>query len=83
MSVKQIGDRVQWTHVSQRGRTMSMAVREGVIEAIDGALAIVRTGKNRQVQVSLARLRAMGKPTQLDEFMGAIREVNRVDADHI
>lgn len=72
-----IGDRVQWTHVSQRGRTMSMSLREGTIEAIDGALAIVRTGTNRQVQVALARLRTMGQPTQLDEFMGAMREANQ------
>lgn len=73
----QIGDRVQWTHVSQRGRTMSMSLREGTIEAIDGALAIVRTGKNRQVQVAMARLRAMGQPTQIDEFMGAMREAHQ------
>lgn len=72
-----IGDRVQWTHVSQRGRTMSMSLREGTIEAIDGELAIVRTGTNRQVQVALARLRTMGQPTQLDEFMGVMREANR------
>lgn len=72
------GDRVQWTHVSQRGRTMSMSLREGVLESIDGELAIVRTSKNRQVQVALARLRPVNQLSQIDEFVGALREANRL-----
>lgn len=73
----QPGDKVEWTHISQRGRTISMVLREGTIEAIDGGLAIVRTGKNRQVQVALARLRLDGQPSQIDEFVGAIREAGK------
>lgn len=73
----QIGDYVHWTHVSQRGRSISMTRREGIIEAIDGELAIVRTGKNRQVQVAVARLRLDGQRGQIDEFVGAMREANQ------
>lgn len=72
------GDRVHWTHVSQRGRTMSMTLREGVLESIEGDLALVRTGKNRQVRIAVARLWLDGQPSQIDEFVGALREAHRL-----
>lgn len=71
------GDKVHWTQVSTRGRTMSMQRREGTIESIDGALAIVRTAGNRQVQVALARLRLDGERSQIDEFVEGVREAHR------
>lgn len=71
------GDKVQWTHVSQRGCTVSMVLREGTLEAIDGALAIVRTASNRQVQVAVARLRLTGQRSQIDEFVEGMREAHR------
>lgn len=77
-SIMNPGDRVHWTHVSQRGRTMSMVLREGVLESIDGELAIVRTSKNRQVQVAAACLRLDGQPSQIDEVVGALREAHRL-----
>lgn len=74
----QPGDHVHWTHISQRGRTISMARREGVIEGIDGGLAIVRSGKNRRVQVAVARLCLDDQPSQIDEFVDAMREASRL-----
>lgn len=48
-----IGDKVTWTHTSQRGRSISMRRMDGVIVAIEGGTATVRTnkgtGKPRQV----------------------------------
>ena len=70
------GDRVEWTHVSQRGRAVSMVLRSGTIEAIDGALAIVRTASNRQVHIAVARLRRVGQPSQIQEFVEAMREAH-------
>lgn len=72
-----IGDKVSWTHVSQRGRTMSMTLREGVIEQINGAVATVRTPSKRQVIVDIRRLRLEGQESQISEFVGAMRESAR------
>lgn len=58
------GDKVQWTQTSARGRTISMQLKEGVIESINGAVATVRTGKNvsiRRVEINLRRLQAVGQ----------------------
>lgn len=71
------GDKVQWTHVSQRGRSVSMTLREGTLESIEGELAIVRTSANRQVQVAVKRLRAIGQRNQIDEFVEGIRDAHR------
>lgn len=72
------GDKVHWTHVSQKGRQISMTRREGTIESIDGALAIVRgERKNWQYQVALARLRLDGQRGQIDDFVDAVRESAR------
>lgn len=71
------GDKVQWTHVSQRGRELSMTRREGIIETIDGEHAIVRSASNRRTRVALARLRLDGQRGQIDEFVEAVREASR------
>lgn len=71
------GDKVQWTHVSTRGWSMSMRLREGTLESIEGELAIVRTSSNRQVQVAVKRLRAKGQRSQIDEFVEGIRDAHR------
>lgn len=71
------GDKVSWTHVSQRGRTMSMSLKEGTVEKIEGKVATIRTKSNRLVEVSVGRLRAVGQPSQLGEFVEAMREAHR------
>jgi hypothetical protein len=61
--VLNIGDEVHWTHTSQRRRALSMVRRENTIEAIDGAVATVRTAGKRRVQI--------------DEFVEGMREASR------
>jgi hypothetical protein len=72
-----IGDQVHWTHVSTRGRTLSMTRREGTITAIDGPMATVRTSGKRQVQIAVARLRLDGERSQIDEFVEGVRQAAR------
>jgi hypothetical protein len=71
------GDAVHWTHTSQCGRTLSMVRREGTIEAIDGAMATVRTAGKRHVQIAVARLRVDGQRGQIDEFVEGMRAATR------
>lgn len=73
----EIGTLVSWTHVSQRGRTVSMSLRAGVIDAINGDVATVRKRSGKTEQVHIRRLRVEGQPSQLGEFVEAIREAHK------
>jgi len=74
----QPGDKVQWTHTSRRGRTISMQLKEGVIESIAGAVATVKTGKNnRRVEINARNLQLVGQRSQIDAFVEAVREASR------
>lgn len=79
MSARQIqaGDRVQWTHTSRRGRSISMALREGTVEAVAGAVATVRYGKKTMLQLPLGALHAVGAPSRLGAVVEAIRAAGR------
>lgn len=70
----QAGDKVEWTHVSSNGRSLSMTLREGTIEQIKGDVAVVRTKGRRLVEVAVRRLRSEGQESQISEFVGAMRE---------
>lgn len=74
-----VGDTVQWTHVSQRGRKLSMSLRQGVIDGFsaDGKHAHVRYGKKTVLKVLAKRLRPLDAPTQLGEFVEALRDASR------
>jgi hypothetical protein len=72
-----IGTLVSWTHVSQRGRTMSMSLRAGVIDAINGNMATVRKRNGKTEEISIRRLRVEGQPSQLGEFVEAMREAHK------
>lgn len=72
-----IGDKVEWTHISQGRRSVSMTLREGTIEQIDGDIATVRTKGRRLTQVPLKRLRADGQESQIGEFVSGMREASR------
>lgn len=70
------GDKVQWTHVSTRRGVLSMALRSGVVAEIKGDWAWVQVrGRRRQVEVR--RLRPIDTPSQIGEFVEAIREAHR------
>lgn len=71
-----VGDKVTWTHCSTRGRTLSMRLREGVIEELSGCKAIVRKSGGRRESVAIARLRSPGQKSQITEFVEIIRETS-------
>jgi hypothetical protein len=73
----EIGTKVSWTHVSQRSRTMSMTLREGVIEAVNGSVATIRKPSGRTELVNVRRLRVEGQPSQIGEFVEAVREAHK------
>lgn len=68
----EIGDRVTWTHCSTRGRTCNMRLREGVVEELDGDMAIIRRPNGRRESVKVVRLRLLGQRSQITEFVEAI-----------
>ena len=72
-----IGDEIEWTHISQRSRTISMTLREGVIEQINGGIATVRTKSRRLTQVPISRLRSSGKESLISEFVSAMRKAHK------
>lgn len=72
------GMKVSWTHSSTKGRTLSMRLRDGTVEAIDAnGMATIRLRSKRTCQVAVARLRAEGQPSQIDEFMDAMRRAHK------
>lgn len=85
MNVKQevgeikVGDGVTWVKSSKRGRVLSMAIKEGVVQAIDGDVATVKpVGKGRLVQVRLDGLQpADGRKNQLTQWIEQVFVENR------
>jgi len=71
------GTKVSWTHVSQRGRTLSMILRKGVIDSIDNDYAIIRKSNGKTERVALARLRTEGQKSQITEFIEIMRTAHQ------
>lgn len=71
-----VGMKVQWTHVSTGRRTMSMTLREGTIEAINGNVATVRTPSRKLVDIDARRLQPVGAQSQIGQFVEAMREAH-------
>lgn len=71
-----IGSAVQWTHISQRGRSISMRLRDGILIALDGDTARVRLPSDKEIALKAARLRPTNHPTQIDEFVAIVREAS-------
>jgi len=68
-----IGDKVTWTHVVQRGKTVTLTLRTGVIESITGDMAVVKRQNGRTENIPLRRLRLPGQESQIREFIEAMR----------
>ena len=49
-----------------------MSLREGIIEALSGDVAIVRRAGGRRESVAVSRLRLPGQRSQIDEFAEAV-----------
>lgn len=70
-----VGDAVSWTQISQRGRVVSMRLRNGTILEIGRTQAAVQpSGKGKPVVVTLARLRRPNEPSRIDEVIEAMRK---------
>lgn len=69
-----VGENITWTHVSKRGKSLSMSLRCGTIEAIEGEMVTIRRPGGQRVTVELERLRRPGQKSQIAEFVEAIRE---------
>ncbi len=73
----QSGDKVSWTKVSQRGRSLSMTLQEGTLETIMGDIACVRLKNGSQERVAVKLLRVEGQQSQIGEFVEALRKAHR------
>lgn len=73
-----VGDKVSWTKVSKRGRSISMRHLKGEIVAIRGDTATVKYGGNhRKIEIDMDNLRLAGEKGQLTEFVEAMAAANR------
>lgn len=61
MSEFEVGDRVEWTHVSGRGNSISMSAVQGNIHEIRNGKARCRRGKNGKKDYWVS-LEALGRP---------------------
>jgi len=56
---------------------MSMTLREGVVQAIVGDVAVVKKRNGQREIVAVQRLRVQGEKSQITEFVEAMVESNR------
>lgn len=72
-----IGAKVTWTHCTTCGKNVTMSLREGVVEELNGDMAIVRRRSRRRESVAISRLRLPGQKSQITEFVEIVlgREV--------
>ena len=70
----EVGQRVSWTHVSQGRRTLSMFLREGVIESIDGDQAVIKKASGKRETIATKRLRTKEQASQITELVEAMRD---------
>ena len=72
-----IGDRVQWTHCSIRGRSMSMTLREGTVVNLSkptGKNALVKMRNGHKKWMACSQLQRYGEKSELTSFVEAMRE---------
>jgi hypothetical protein len=77
MSEIKVGDQVSWTHVGGGSKTITMSLREGMVESIAGAVATVKKKSGRRERIMLVCLRTKGQKSQITEFVEAVVEANR------
>jgi hypothetical protein len=68
-----VGTKVSWTHVSKRGRVVSMSLREGAVTALMGGVAQVQKPSGKTEEIAVRRLRVEGQPSQIGEFVEGMR----------
>lgn len=74
----QVGDKVKWMDVSQRGRSVSMTQKTGELVEISGNTATVKYGRNnRKKLILLERLQPVNEKGHLTQIVEAIFDNNR------
>jgi transcription elongation factor len=74
------GDAVEWVRTSQRGRTTTMQLKSGTVEAIENGVATVRYGKRGRVHLHAHALRRPGQPNAIGQTIAALRAAAQEDA---
>ena len=64
-----VGDKVSYVAMSGRGQQYRLSARTGVIEAIDGSVAILRAPNGRSITKPLSKLTPDGQPNALTRML--------------
>jgi len=64
-----VGDKVQWTHVSYRGSTIVLRAWEGPIVDLVGTERAIVTHRGKRYKVLIKDLRPMGQRAELTEMV--------------
>jgi len=64
-----VGDKVSYVAISVGGKEYRLSARTGVIEAIDGSVATVRTARGRSITKPLGKLTPERQPNALTRML--------------
>ena len=68
------GDKVSWTHVSRRGRTISMTLKNGTVVNVMCETTLVKISSGRLVEIPTSKLRRMDEKSDITKFIEALKE---------
>jgi hypothetical protein len=71
------GSKVQWSHISSRGRSFSASLREGTVQHVSNGLALVMKPSKRTEYVPVEHLQLQGEKSHISFFVEAITRANR------
>lgn len=72
-----VGEQVRWTKTSVRGRSFSMALREGTVVAVDGSRVQVKTRRGRAQWLAASAVQRAGEETEIGRTVRVMREAAR------
>lgn len=77
----QVGDKVSFTNITRNGRgSIRMAVKEGVVQEIDGDFALVKAPHWQPHVVRVERLEHQDRPNSLTVDMVGLCECNTTES---
>lgn len=68
------GDKVSWTQVSHRGRTISMKLKHGTVVNVMCETALVKISSGRLIEISLSKLRRPDEKSDITKFIERQKE---------
>ena len=74
-----VGQKVQWTLISKRGRNINMRLVSGVVESVRDGIATVKRGRSTRNEVPIEKLQIEGtdEKSELTDFVEHIFAANR------